>query len=168
LTVPPPASRTPSPPTIPARSTRRNCAGSPPTCARSAARSRAPRRGAAATPGAVSPDFESDVEEDGLVRALHPDVETVDRLAGHRLTARYERLAARGRNRGQYRVRGVGRLVLEVDAGEGIHQHPAHQHDDIQVRGLSVADRARLDRPKTELEIRIGARADAAEAAKAG
>src|SRR3954470_971165 len=75
----------------------------------------------------------SGLEEDGLVLALQADVEHVGPVSH---PARDEGLARLGRNEGEDRVGGVGRLVLEVDAGKKPAQDAAREHPDIEMRRL--------------------------------
>src|SRR3546814_6940747 len=105
-----------------------------------------------------------DIEEHGLLVALHVDVEAVDGNAAMLLARRDQRGAPLRRHREQHRIALVRRLVREVDAGVEVGQQAAHEDDDVDVRRLLVVDRAGLHGVEHEAVLRIGAGAAAPEA----
>ncbi|KAG1438114.1 hypothetical protein G6F57_019982 [Rhizopus arrhizus] len=76
-----------------------------------------------------------------------------------------ERSAAGCGNTVQNRVALIGRrLILEVEPGEGVHQHAAHVKDHINVGSRTGGNRSWLDRTNHEPVAILGACSDTAEA----
>jgi hypothetical protein len=68
----------------------------------------------------------SEIEEDRLVLALHPDVQAIERAHSLRVSFGDEGVAPRGRNGGQDRILGVGQgLVAEIGARMDLGEQPA-------------------------------------------
>src|ERR671918_233263 len=96
------------------------------------------------------------VEEDRLVRSLHVDVEAIDGAARRLVALRDQRMAAVGWHPCKHRVCGIRlSLVGEIDARVEVRDQAAHEHDEVEVRCLAVADGAGLDRVEHEAALRV-------------
>src|SRR5215467_11562244 len=104
----------------------------------------------------------SDVEENRLVLALHPDVEAVERHFALGFLVGDERPAPVGWDQRQDGIAGIGGLIREIEARIDLPQHPSREDAEYDMGGLRLAVRpgyrSGLDGIETEMAIIVGRR----------
>src|SRR5262245_16260312 len=115
-----------------------------------------------ALPARVKRHTCSDVEENSLVFALHPDVEAIDRHFALSLLVGDECPAAVGWDQGQDGITCVAGLIREIEARIDLPKHATREDAEDNMRSLGLAigsrDRSWLDGIETERAILIGCR----------
>src|SRR5262245_24055660 len=105
----------------------------------------------------------SDVEENGLVLTLDPNVETVDRKSTPDLFVGNEGPTPFIRHQRQNGIAVVRGLVGKIETGVNLPQHPAREDTEHNVRRLGLAirsrHRTRFDGIETEHAVLVGCRA---------
>src|SRR5262249_23252675 len=112
----------------------------------------------------------SDVEENRLVLALHPDVEAVDRHFAFGFLVGDERPAPVGWDQRQDGISGIGALIREIEARIDLPQHAPREdtEDNMWRLRLAVWPRYRSGLDRVEAEDAILVRRRTAEAHEPG
>src|SRR5262245_41534875 len=104
----------------------------------------------------------SDIEENGLVCALDPDVETIDREIAPLLPVGNERVAPVRRNKSENGIAVVGLLVRKIKPGVDLPQHSTREDAEHNMGRLILAVRpryrTRLDGVETKDPVLVGRR----------